>query len=103
MGIRILLGTLLVMLVTCLLGHPSHPSAVAGIPEEGLLIISTADLRAKLEGGEEIALINVMPKIIHDAFHIHGSVNIPLGQLKTSPKMPKDKDKLLVFYCMGVL
>ena len=65
--------------------------------------ISTAELSAKLESGEEVCLINVLPQIIHDSKHIKGSLNIPIGQLPTSPKLPDDKNKPLIFYCMGTL
>jgi len=65
--------------------------------------ISTAELSAKLESGEDVCLINVLPQIIHDSKHIKGSINIPIGRLPTSLKLPDDKSKLLVFYCMGTL
>ena len=65
--------------------------------------ISTAELSAKLESGEDLCLINVLPKIIHDSKHIKGSLNIPIGRLPTSLKLPGDKNKLIIFYCMGTL
>jgi len=66
-------------------------------------IISTEALAKKLENGDELCLINVLPKIVHDAKHIEGSINIPIGKIGSSQKLPKDKQKLLIFYCMGTL
>jgi len=65
--------------------------------------ISTEKLAAKLEQGDDICLINVLPKIIYDDKHIPGSINIPVSEILTSPLLPKEKNKLLVFYCMGTL
>ncbi len=65
--------------------------------------ISTKKLAAKIEKGDDICLINVLPKIIHDNRHIPGSINIPVSEILTSPLMPKEKDKQLIFYCMGTL
>jgi rhodanese-related sulfurtransferase len=44
-----------------------------------------------------------LPKIIHDNKHIPGSINIPVSEILTSPLMPTEKDKQLIFYCMGTL
>ena len=65
--------------------------------------ISTKKLTAKIEKGDDICLINVLPKIIHDNRHIPGSINIPISEILTSPLMPKEKSKQLIFYCMGTL
>ena len=65
--------------------------------------ISTAELSAKLKSGEDFYLVNVLPKIMHVSNHIKGSINIPIGELLTSAKLPDDKNKLLIFYCMGTL
>lgn len=69
----------------------------------GYTKITTQDLKERMDKGENIALINVLPKIIFDNKHISGSVNIPLGRLAGSPDLPVDKAQPLVFYCMGVL
>ncbi len=66
-------------------------------------IISTEELAKKLENGEDLSLINVLPKIVHDARHIEGSINIPIGKIELSEKFPNNKHKLLIFYCMGTL
>ena len=63
--------------------------------------ISTQELKNKLDNGDDLVLVNVMPRIIHDSKHIKGSVNIALGKVKTTSELPQEKDKLVVFYCMG--
>ena len=65
--------------------------------------ISTEKLAEKIQTKNDFCLINVLPKIIHDEKHIKGSINIPLGEIKTSTELPADKKTPLVFYCMGML
>jgi hypothetical protein len=64
--------------------------------------ISAQTLKKKMEDGDRLSLINVLPKIVYNAGHIEGSINIPIGKLETSPDWPKEKNKPLIFYCMGV-
>lgn len=73
-----------------------------GAQEKNWRRISTNELKAMLDKGESFALVNVLPRIIHDVKHIKGSINIPIGKVKTSPEMPKDKTKPIVFYCLGL-
>jgi len=72
-----------------------------GAAEKGWKDISTQNLKAMLDKGESLSLVNVLPRIIHDVKHIEGSLNIPVGKIMTSPEMPKDKTKPIVFYCLG--
>jgi hypothetical protein len=72
-----------------------------GAEERKWRVISTNDLKAMLDKGESFCMVNVLPRIIHDAEYIKGSLNIPIGKIKTSPEMPKDKTKPIVFYCLG--
>ena len=65
--------------------------------------IDTAELQSMMEQNSEISLINVLPKIIHDAKHIPGSLNIPLGRIRDTNALPKKLNSPLVFYCMGLL
>jgi rhodanese-related sulfurtransferase len=66
-------------------------------------IISTQQLKLCLDQQQDVFLVNVLPKIIHDNKHIPGSINIPLGQLTQPGRLPSAKDKPIVFYCMGLL
>jgi hypothetical protein len=65
--------------------------------------INIEELKNKIDLKHDFYLINVLPKIIFDAKHIPGSINIPVGKIATSTLMPKNKNKPLIFYCMGVL
>ena len=65
--------------------------------------IPTEDLAAKIDQGDDICLINVLPKIIYDDRHIPGSINVPISEIATSRLLPEDKRQPLIFYCMGTL
>ena len=64
--------------------------------------ISARELKKKIDDGDDFLLINVLPKIVFNAGYIKGSVNVPIGKLEASPIWPKEKNKKLIFYCMGV-
>ena len=72
-----------------------------GAQEKNWRAISTKELKTMLDKGEGFCMVNVLPRIIHDVNYIKGSINIPIGKIKTSPEMPKDKTKPIVFYCLG--
>ena len=72
-----------------------------GAADKNLRDISTQELKSMLDKGENLCLVNVLPRIIHDNKFIEGSLNIPIGKIKTSPEMPSDKGKPIVFYCLG--
>lgn len=77
-----------------------------GLPCQASLkeqIISTQLLKQCLDQQQDVLLVNVLPKIVHDDKHIPGSVNIPLGQITHPGRLPRTKDKPLIFYCMGWL
>ena len=65
--------------------------------------ITTKELKHKLDAKEKLCLVNVLPSIVHDERHIEGSINIPIGKMDTSEKLPADKNTPIVFYCMGVM
>ncbi len=60
--------------------------------------ISTADLKAKMDGGN-IIVINPLSPIEFNNLHIKGSVNISSPEFET--KLPADKSAPLAFYCLG--
>ena len=47
-------------------------------------------------------LIHVLSEIEFKIQHIPGSINIPIVHMKSTDKLPMEKDKPLIFYCMGV-
>jgi rhodanese-related sulfurtransferase len=62
------------------------------------LEISTPDLKNKLDGKERFFLVNTMSDIEFKLVNIPGSVNIPVGEIQTTDKLPQDKEALIVFY-----
>ena len=63
-----------------------------------IAVISTNDLKAKIDAQENFLLINALSDIEFGMEHIPGSVNIPVGEIKTTDKLPVNKDTLIVFY-----
>lgn len=61
--------------------------------------IETPLLKAMLDKDKSILLVFPLSPIEFNDLHIAGSVNIPLDDLKT--KLPADKNRPLVFYCLG--
>ena len=60
--------------------------------------ISTSDLKNKLDSKERFLLVNALSDIEFDLAHIPGSINIPAGEIRTTDKLPQDKETLIVFY-----
>ena len=63
--------------------------------------ITAKELKAKMDAGEEIFLLNPLSDIEFNEGHIPGSVNVPLHTLSTTSKLPKNKKTLIVTYCLG--
>ena len=62
---------------------------------------SAQQLKAKIDQGTPIFLLNPLSDIEFNEAHIPGSVNIPLHTIMKTDKLPKDKDELIVTYCKG--
>jgi len=60
--------------------------------------ISTSELKSKLDAKEKFLLVNSLSDIEFNLEHIPGSVNIPVGEIQTTDKLPQDKETLIVFY-----
>jgi hypothetical protein len=63
--------------------------------------LSAQDLKAKLDGGEPLLLINPLSDIEFNEAHIPGSVNIPVHTVVGSDRLPADKATPIVTYCLG--
>ena len=69
---------------------------------DGVKAISTEELKAMLDRGEKVAVINSLSALEFTQTKIKGSINIPYGKLRDGEaKLPADKDTALVFYCLG--
>jgi rhodanese-related sulfurtransferase len=75
--------------------------SVTAYAEEAFSIISTIDLKAKIDSGTNLLLLNPLSDIEFADSHLPNSVNIPLHTIKNSDKLPKDKNTLVVTYCLG--
>jgi rhodanese-related sulfurtransferase len=76
------------------------PTLAAGIPKlaEQLQLIKPEELKALIEGGADILVVDVQPKSIYDQEHIEGSVSFPQAmQINYTGNLPRDK--LLILYC----
>ena len=60
--------------------------------------IKADELKALMES-EDILVVFPLSKIEFNDMHIPGSVQIPVGKL--ADKLPADKEKKIVFYCLG--
>lgn len=66
-------------------------------------IIGTKEVAALLQRpAEEYLIVDALPAGRYNAGHIPGSISQPTGAFaKTTQLLPKDKNRLLVFYCGG--
>ena len=46
-------------------------------------------------------LVHVLSRIEFDMQHIPGSINLPITSMTDGRGLPADKDRPLIFYCMG--
>jgi len=79
---------------------PTPTLANAGIPAsyEKIQRISPEELKALIEGGAYIMVVDNQPEGAYEMGHIPGAVNFPWAMEITGPgNLPKDK--LLVLYC----
>lgn len=60
--------------------------------------IDTKGVKAMMDAGN-VLVVNPLTPIEFADEHIAGSVNIPIEQLKS--KLPADKSKPIIFYCLG--
>lgn len=75
---------------------------LAKLPE-GVTEIKTAELSALIEKKTDFMLIDARPGKRYAAAHMPGAVSLSVPDYKkmASSVLPKDKDKLLIFYCGG--
>ena len=73
------------------------------LAKDPIKYVSTSELKQMMDDGDNLTLVNVLPKIIYDAMHLPGSINYPIGRLELAEGLPFPKNKTLIFYCMGVL
>ena len=60
--------------------------------------INAEELKTMMDT-EDVLVVFPLSKIEYNDMHIKGSVQIPVESLKA--KLPADKEKKIVFYCLG--
>ena len=67
-----------------------------------LVEIDRDTLRAKLEQGEELVLVDALPPLAYAGAHLPGAVNIPPERVEAlAAKRIPDPDVEVVVYCAG--
>lgn len=62
--------------------------------------ITGKELKAKLDAGEEIILVEALPAKYYDTAHLPGAINIPHDRIdEVAPQMLTNKSAEIVFYC----
>lgn len=70
---------------------------------DGVTEIKTVELQGLVEKKTDMLLVDARPASRYAQSHLPGAVSIPVDKLakEQAAVLPKDKDKLLVFYCGG--
>jgi hypothetical protein len=86
-----LLNTLAVLVLTSVLasGESFPPTA-----------ITAPEVKQMLEDRGAL-LVHVLSKIEYEVQRIPGSINIPINEVAGSTRLPEDRARTLIFYCMG--
>lgn len=62
--------------------------------------ITREELRAKLDGGEEVVIVETLGPKYYEEAHLPGAINIPHAEVDTlAPKLLPDKSAQIVVYC----
>jgi rhodanese-related sulfurtransferase len=61
--------------------------------------ISREELRAKMERGEDFALLEALPEKSYQRSHLPGAINLPPGQTGQAEELVPNKETEVVVYC----
>lgn len=79
--------------------------SMAAIPKtagaEKLANYTAGELKALIDSGTPIFLLNPLSEIEFNEGHIPDSVNIPAEEILTTQKLPKNKNMHIITYCKG--
>lgn len=84
-----------ILALACLLLVPP-PARAHQVPD-----LTAPEVREMVEEDGAL-LVHVLSRIEFDLQHLPGSINIPVTVLEDSDLLPREKDRSLIFYCMGV-
>ena len=70
---------------------------------EGVTEIKTAELRGLVEKNADMTLYDARPEARYAQSHLPGAISLSVDRMAKdmAAALPKEKDKLLVFYCGG--
>jgi rhodanese-related sulfurtransferase len=62
--------------------------------------ISREDLQAKIDGGDNFALVETLAEVAYHHAHLPGAINFPPDKVKESaPQLLPDKSAEIIVYC----
>jgi rhodanese-related sulfurtransferase len=62
--------------------------------------ISRDALKAKIDRGEEFALVETLPEVAYHHAHLPGAINLPPDRVRElAPRLLPDKSAEVVVYC----
>lgn len=62
--------------------------------------IGRDELRVKIEGGEDFALVEALPPMYYEDAHLPGALNMPHDEVdKLAPALLPDKGREVIVYC----
>jgi hypothetical protein len=69
----------------------------------GVTEASPEEVMDLIKDNKDFVLVDSRPVGRYDQAHLPGAISIPIPQMKTAltETLPKEKDKLLIFYCGG--
>ena len=73
---------------------------IVGAESEPYKKITAPEVKNMMEEHSAV-LVHSLSVIEFEIQHIPGSINIPIIEMRTTNKLPKDKNTPLIFYCMG--
>jgi hypothetical protein len=81
-----------ILLAGCSSGSARPPANISEVPR-----ISAQDLKNKIDGGEDILIVDTRSAASHADQHIAGAISLPVDEtLSRLNELPKDKE--IVFY-----
>jgi rhodanese-related sulfurtransferase len=75
-------------------------AGTAASAQNSISVMSAPEVKQMIESGDA-TIIHVLSHIEYLFQHIPGSINIPVDQVASSTRLPDNKHKPIVFYCMG--
>lgn len=68
----------------------------------GVTVITPAEVNSLINSDKDFLLVDSRPGNRYSASHLPGAVSIPVCEMQELlQNLPKDKEKLLIFYCGG--